>query len=185
MRFSATALPGVHLVEIEPQRDERGYFARTFCRDTFRQAGLVAEFPQWSVSFNQHRGTLRGLHFQRPPHSETKLVRAARGAIFDVVVDTRPESPTCGRWFGVELSAMNGRQLYIPAGFAHGFQTLADETEIEYAISVPYAPGFGAGYRYDDPAFGIDWPLQVGTISPKDAAWPPFTGPSAHRQKDA
>lgn len=181
MRFSTTDLPGVYLIELEPQHDERGYFARTFCRDTFREAGLVAEFPQWSVSFNRDRGTVRGLHFQRPPHSETKLVRAARGAIFDVIVDIRAESPSRGRWIGLELSAASGRQVYIPDGFAHGFQTLMDETEVEYAISVPYAPGFGAGCRYDDPAFGISWPLAVSTISPKDAGWPDFEGSPPHR----
>ena len=174
MRFSTTELAGLRLIDIEPQRDERGHFARTFCRDTFRAAGLVAEFPQWSVSFNRTRGTIRGMHYQRPPHGETKLVRAARGAVFDVVVDIRPDSPTRGRWVGIELSAANGRQIYIPDGFAHGFQTLADDTEVEYAISVPYAPGSGAGYRHDDPAFGIDWPLAVSVISPKDTAWPAF-----------
>ncbi len=174
MRFQASGLPGVHIVELEPQRDERGYFVRSFCRDTFREAGLVHEFPQWSLSFNKQRGTLRGLHFQRPPHGETKLVRASRGAIYDVIVDIREGSSSRGRWIGVELSAENARQVYIPKGFAHGFQTLADDTEIEYAISVPYAPGFGAGYRYNDPAFAIRWPLAVSVIAEKDMAWPDF-----------
>lgn len=174
MRFEQTPLSGVHLIDVDRQHDARGYFVRTFDRDILRQAGLVHEFPQWSASFNQQRGTVRGLHFQRPPHAETKLVRVIRGAIFDVVVDIRPDSPSRGRWISVELSAQNGRQIYIPEGFAHGFQTLLDETEIEYAISTPYAPGFGGGYRHDDPAFAISWPLPVSAISDKDAAWPDF-----------
>jgi dTDP-4-dehydrorhamnose 3,5-epimerase len=174
MRFEQTSLSGIHLVDIDRQPDARGYFVRTFDRDILRRAGLVHEFPQWSASFNQQRGTVRGLHFQRPPHAETKLVRVIRGAIFDVVVDIRPDSPTRGRWISVELSTENGRQIYIPEGFAHGFQTLLDETEIEYAISTPYAPGFGDGYRHDDPAFAINWPLPVSAISDKDAAWPDF-----------
>ena len=174
MRFEQTSLSGVHVIEVERQRDSRGYFARTFDRDIFRKAGLVHEFPQWSASFNQQRGTVRGLHFQRSPHGETKVVRVTRGAIFDVVVDIRAASPSRGRWISVELSAENGRHVYIPEGFAHGFQTLLDETEIEYAISTPYAPGSGGGYRYDDPAFGIGWPLPVSAISDKDATWPDF-----------
>jgi dTDP-4-dehydrorhamnose 3,5-epimerase len=174
MRFEQTSLSGVHVVDVDRQHDARGYFVRTFDREILRQAGLVHDFPQWSASFNQQRGTVRGLHFQRPPHAETKLVRVVRGAIFDVAVDIRPDSPSRGRWISVELSAQNGRQIYIPEGFAHGFQTLLDETEIEYAIATPYAPGFGGGYRHDDPAFAISWPLPVSAISDKDADWPDF-----------
>jgi len=174
VRIEQAALPGVYVIDVDRQQDARGYFVRTFCRDTFQHAGLVHDFPQWSASFNRKRGTIRGLHFQKPPHAETKLVRVTRGAIFDVVLDVRPGAPTYGRSMSVELSAENGRQVYIPDGFAHGFQTLLDDTEIEYAISVPYAPGFGAGYRYDDPAFAIAWPLPVSAISEKDASWPDF-----------
>ena len=174
MRIAQAALPGVYVVEVDRQQDARGYFVRTFCRDTFRAAGLVHEFPQWSASLNRQRGTIRGLHFQQPPCAETKLVRVVRGAIFDVVLDIRPNAPTYGQWMSIELSAENGRHVYIPEGFAHGFQTCCDETEIEYAISVPYSPGSGSGYRYNDPAFAIAWPLPVTAISEKDAAWPDF-----------
>lgn len=174
MRISHTEIPGVFIIDVERHLDPRGYFSRTFCRDTFRSAGLVHEFSQWSSSFNLQRGTIRGLHFQRDPHAETKLVRVTRGAVFDVALDIRPHSPTRAKWVACELSVENGRQMYIPAGFAHGFQSLMDETEIEYAISTNYAPGFGGGYRYDDPAFGIGWPVPVSTIAEKDRAWPDF-----------
>ncbi|HEY1384738.1 MAG TPA: dTDP-4-dehydrorhamnose 3,5-epimerase [Dongiaceae bacterium] len=174
MRIERAALPGIHVIDVDRQQDARGYFVRTFCRDIFRDAGLVHDFPQWSASFNRKSGTVRGLHFQKPPHAETKLVRVTRGAIFDVVLDVRPEAPTYGQWMSIELSAENGRHVYIPEGFAHGFQTLLDDTEIEYAISVPYAPGSGAGYRSNDPAFGIGWPLPVSAISERDASWPDF-----------
>jgi dTDP-4-dehydrorhamnose 3,5-epimerase len=174
VRIKQAALSGVYIIDVDRQQDARGYFVRTFCRDTFREAGLVHDFPQWSASFNRQRGTIRGLHFQKPPHAETKLVRVTRGAIFDVVLDIRPNAPTYGQWMSIELSTENGRHVYIPEGFAHGFQTLRDDTEIEYAISVPHAPGFGRGYRYDDPALAIPWPVPVSAISEKDASWPDF-----------
>jgi dTDP-4-dehydrorhamnose 3,5-epimerase len=174
VRIVQTVLSGTCIIDGDRQEDVRGYFVRTFCRDTFRDAGLVHDFPQWSASFNRQRGTIRGLHFQKPPRAETKLVRVTRGAIFDVVLDIRPNASTYGQWISIELSAENGRHVYIPEGFAHGFQTLLDDTEVEYAISAPYAPGFGEGYRYNDPAFGISWPLPVSAISEKDASWPDF-----------
>jgi len=174
VRIEQVAFPGIHVIDVDRRHDERGHFSRTFCRDTFRSAGLVHDFAQWSVSLNRQRGTIRGLHFQKPPHAETKLVRVTRGAIFDVALDIRPNAPTYGQWMSIELSAENGRQIYIPEGFAHGFQTLLDDTEIEYAISTPYAPGSSAGYRCDDPAFAITWPLPVRAISEKDASWPDF-----------
>ena len=128
------------------------------------------------MSYNRRKGTLRGMHFQREPHAETKLVRVVRGAIYDVIIDLRPDSPTFKRWIGVELTAENRRALYVPAGFAHGFQTLADDTEVFYQVSAFYTPGAEGGVRYDDPAFAVSWPLPVSVISAKDAAWPDFTG---------
>jgi dTDP-4-dehydrorhamnose 3,5-epimerase len=174
MIITPTRLAGAFLVELEPHRDERGFFARTWCRRELAEHGLDAEIAQESLSYNRRRGTLRGLHFQRPPHAETKIVSCPRGAIFDVIVDLRPDSPTYLEWQGFELDAENRRALYIPKGFAHGFQTLTDEAEIAYRISEFHAPGAAAGHRYDDPAFGIDWPLSVAVISERDLAWPPF-----------
>lgn len=171
MNFTPTALPGLWLIEPERLRDARGYFARTWCRREFEAYGLDTRLAQASVSFNRQRGTLRGMHFQRPPHAEVKLVRCTRGAIWDVAIDLRPESPTCCRWMGFELTAENGAALYIPEGFAHGFQTLAADSEVFYQISEFYAPEAASGVRYDDPAFGIDWPLPVSCISPRDEAW--------------
>ena len=174
MNFTETALPGLWLVEMERRRDARGYFARTWCQHEFAAHDLDARLAQASVSFNRQRGTLRGMHFQRRPHAETKLVRCARGAIWDVAIDLRPHSPTYCRWMGFELSAENGTALYIPEGFAHGFQTLAAETEVFYQISEFHAPEAADGVRYDDPAFGIEWPLPVSSISPRDEAWPDY-----------
>jgi dTDP-4-dehydrorhamnose 3,5-epimerase len=174
MIFGATRLHDAWLIDIEPREDERGFFARTWCRQELTAQGLDIELAQESLSFNRHRGTLRGLHFQRPPHEETKIVRCTRGAIFDVIVDLRPRSPTCLSWQGFELTAENRRGIYIPKGFVHGFQTLTCDAEIAYQISAFYAPESAGGYRYDDPAFGITWPLQVSVISARDLSWPPF-----------
>lgn len=174
MIFRPTRLAGLWLVEIEPQADERGHFARTWCRREFAAHGLDTRLAQASLSFNRQAGTLRGLHFQRPPHAEAKLVRCTRGAIWDVALDLRPGSPTRGKWQGFELSAENGAALYIPEGFAHGFQTLRPETEVFYQISEFHAPEAASGVRYDDPAFAMSWPLPVSCISPRDAAWPAF-----------
>ncbi len=172
MKFTASPLAGVYTVDMDRIEDERGFFARTFCSEEFTQHGLEAPTSQCSVSFNARLGTLRGLHFQAAPHDEEKLVRCTAGAIFDVAVDLRAGSATHRQWFGAELTAGNHRALYIPKGFAHGFVTLADATEVLYMISVPHAPGFGRGVRWDDPAFAIEWPLQPVVISARDAAYP-------------
>lgn len=174
MKFHPTELPGAFLVELEPIRDDRGYFARTWCRRELAQHGLDEQLAQCSLSHNARRGTLRGMHFQRTPHEETKLVRCCRGAIYDVIVDVRPQSPTQGRWQGFELTADNDRMLYIPPGIAHGFQTLADEVDVFYMISNWYEPSSAAGVRWDDRAFGIRWPLPVSVISEKDRSYPDY-----------
>ena len=174
MRFHPTPLRDAWLVDPEPLRDGRGFFARTFCAREFAANGLETNYPQHSMSFSGRRGTLRGMHFQREPYGEVKLVRCVSGAIWDVIIDMRPDSPTFRRWYGVELSDQNGRQFYIPHGFAHGFQTLTDNVQVNYLISEPYAPDAASGVRYDDPSFEIAWPLPVTTISEKDLLWPNF-----------
>jgi dTDP-4-dehydrorhamnose 3,5-epimerase len=175
MRFYPTMLPGAWHVHLEPARDRRGYFARTFCVEEFAANNLETSYSQHSISFSTHKGTLRGMHYQRDPYSEVKLVRCSKGVIWDVIIDIRPNSRTYRRWQALELSSTNGHQLYIPMGFAHGFQTLCDDVEVNYLISVPYAPQAARGIRYDDPAFGITWPLPVTEISEKDLHWPNFT----------
>ncbi len=172
MIFTATQLNDAWLIELEPRRDERGFFARTWCRQELAAQGLDAEIAQESLSHNRHCGTLRGLHFQRSPHEETKIVRCTRGAIFDVVVDLKPRSSTYLRWQGFELTAENRSALYVPKGFAHGFQTLTDDAEVAYQISAFYVPEAAGGFRYDDAAFGIAWPLPVTVISDRDLGWP-------------
>jgi dTDP-4-dehydrorhamnose 3,5-epimerase len=174
MIFIPMRLKGAWLIDVEPKEDERGFFARTWCRKELAAQGLDTEIAQENVSYNRHCGTVRGLHFQRPPHEETKIVRCTRGAIFDVIVDLRRRSPTYLGWQGFELSADNRRALYVPKGFAHGFQTLTDDAEIAYQISAFYAPEAAGGYRYDDLAFGIAWPLPVTVISGRDIDWPAF-----------
>lgn len=174
MIFRPARLRDVWLVEVEPHRDERGFFARTWCRDEFEAHGLDPGLAQASLSYNRRAGTVRGLHFQRPPHEEVKLVRCTRGAIFDVVVDLRSGSPTEGHWQGFELSARNGLSLYVPKGFAHGFQTLVPETDVLYLISTPQAPEAAAGVRFDDPAIGVEWPMPIAVISDRDRAWPDY-----------
>lgn len=172
MIFSRTIFPGALLVDIERHEDERGYFARTVCRKEFSANGLVSDFVQSSRSHNRKHGTLRGMHYQRAPHAEVKLISCVRGAIFDVIVDLRAASPTYLKWAAFELTADNARMLYVPQGFAHGFQTLADDTDVLYEISQFYVPDAQAGLRYDDPAIGIRWPEPVSVISPRDAALP-------------
>lgn len=174
MIFSETSLGGAYVLDVEPAVDERGHFARTMCSTEFAQHALVDHFAQCSESYNRRRGTLRGMHFQNPPHAEVKLVRCAQGAIYDVIVDLRPASPTYLRWEGFELTVANGRSLYIPQGFAHGFITLLDETYITYQISHPYTPGSAGGLRYDDPAIGIVWPEPIAVISERDRSWPAY-----------
>ena len=175
MKFAPTPLAGACVIDIEPKADERGFFARAFCRAEFRDHQLNPELDQCSISYNEKRGTLRGMHFQAPPHEEDKLVRCTAGAIYDVIVDIRRASPTCGRWFGAELSAENRRQLYVPKGFAHGFLTLTDRAEVFYQISVAFEPAGSRGIRWNDPAIGIAWPFAPAVVSPRDAALPLLT----------
>lgn len=175
MRFVETELQGVVVVELEEYVDERGTFARSWCREEMAAAGLASSIAQCSVSRSHRAGTVRGLHYQRPPHEEAKLVRCTRGAIFDVAVDLRPGSPTQGRWVGVQLDPDNGRALYVPEGCAHGFQTLVDDTDVAYLISVPYAPEAAAGVRWDDPTLAIAWPeAETRTISERDRSLPAY-----------
>jgi dTDP-4-dehydrorhamnose 3,5-epimerase len=174
--FNDTALEGVLLVDPELLTDERGGFARTFCTEEFAEHGLDARVVQSNISLNARAGTLRGMHYQADPHGEAKLVRVTSGAIFDVAVDLRPSSPTYLQWFGTELSSQNQRALWIPVGCAHGFQTLHDDSEVLYLMSAPYVPGAGRGVRWDDPAFGIEWPAPpsggMRTMSERDATYP-------------
>jgi dTDP-4-dehydrorhamnose 3,5-epimerase len=173
MKFVPLELEGAYVVELEPHADERGSFARVWCHDEFAEHGLTSQLAQCSVSRNTRKGTLRGLHYQRSPHEEAKLVRCIRGAVFDVIVDLRASSATAGSWVGVELDAATGRAVYVPEGFAHGFQTLTDDTELLYMISHPYAPEAAAGVRWDDPALNVDWPdVDSRTISDRDLALP-------------
>jgi len=172
MLFRSTGLAGVRLIDLEPARDERGLFARTFCTRELAAQGLETGFVQHSISHTERAGSVRGMHFQRPPHEEVKLLHCMRGAIHDVLIDIRPDSPTYRRWEAYELTAENRLQLYVPAGLAHGFQTLLPNTEVAYLISAFYAPQAAAGIRHDDPAFAISWPLPVADISSKDRAWP-------------
>ena len=175
MIFTETKLAGAFLVDLERREDERGYFARAWCSDEFAERGLSADVVQCNISYNERRATLRGMHFQAAPHAEAKVIRCTRGAIYDVIVDLRPDSATHARWVGVELSAENGRALYVPEGFAHGYQTLVDATETYYQVSERYTPSAEGGVRWDDAAFGIEWPYpEPSVISPKDAAWPDY-----------
>lgn len=171
MRFTPTDIEGVTLVTIERHRDVRGSFARTFCAREFAAAGLPSSFVQWSTSFNLRAHTLRGMHWQRAPHADAKLVRCTRGAIYDVVADVREDSPTRGRHQAFTLRADGDDMLFIPGGVAHGFMTLEDNTEVHYAMDVPFAPECATGFRYDDPAFGIAWPCAPAVVSDKDLAW--------------
>lgn len=176
MKFLPTELADAVLIEMEKHVDVRGAFARTMCVEEFAAAGIETRYPQASLSYNRLAGTVRGMHFQRPPHAEAKVVRCVRGAIFDVIIDLRPGSPTHRRWQGFELTADNGRSLYIPKGFAHGFQTLEDESDMLYLISEMHVPGVGEGLRFDDPAIGIAWPRPVALINDKDQSWPLLEG---------
>lgn len=172
MIFTETKLHGAFVIEPELIEDERGFFARTWSQTEFVQHGLNPRVVQTNLSFNQRRGTLRGMHFQAKPHEEAKVVRCTAGSIADVIVDLRPESPTFRQWIKVELSANNRLMLYVPESFAHGFQTLEDDTEVAYQISEYYHPESARGVRWDDPVFGIDWPLEISVISERDRSHP-------------
>jgi dTDP-4-dehydrorhamnose 3,5-epimerase len=175
MIFTELPIPGAFVIDLERRDDARGFFARAWCANEFEAHGLNARLVQVNLSFNERAGTLRGMHFQRPPHEEAKCVRCTRGAIYDVVLDLRQDSPSYKRWSSVELSADNRRMLYVPEGCAHGYQTLAPETETIYQVSEFYAPESEAGVRWDDPAFAIEWPETPERIlSEKDASWPDF-----------
>ncbi len=177
MIFEPAGLDGAYIVKLERRGDARGAFARSFCVEEFKAHGLETTYVQQNVSVSTHKGTLRGMHYQRAPHQEVKLIRCARGALYDVLIDLRPDSSTFRKWIGVELSADNGVQLYAPRGVAHGFLTLTDDVEATYLVSAAYAPGAEGGVRHDDPAFGVVWPGPVAVISDKDAAWPDYAGP--------
>jgi dTDP-4-dehydrorhamnose 3,5-epimerase len=170
--FSPTPLAGAWLIEPERLEDDRGFFARSFCREEFAARGLNPEIAQSNISWNRRRGTLRGLHYQAAPHAEVKLVRCTRGAVWDVIVDLRPDSPSYRRWHGVELSAERRCALYVPEGFAQGFQTLVDDTEVLYLMSQLYRPEAARGLRWDDPALGIAWPIADPLLSDHDRGLP-------------
>lgn len=174
MRFIEIELKGAFLVDLEFHQDHRGGFARSFCAREFSRYGLNPTVAQCNVSFNYRKGTLRGMHYQLPPAAESKLICCTRGSIYDVIIDLRPDSATYMRHFWVELSADNHRALYVPEMFAHGYQTLTNNTEIHYQVGEFHSPGCEKGIRYDDSAFNIDWPLPVTALSEKDGAWPPF-----------
>lgn len=174
MIFRDTEIEGVRIVELEPQTDERGFFARSFCAEEFAAAGVEMQVVQTNVSRNTSRGTLRGLHFQAEPAPEPKLVRCTAGSVFDVAVDLRPASPSFCRWAAIELNAEAHNGLFIPAGCAHGFLTLSDNTEVTYLMGAAYVPELARGVRWNDPTFAIAWPFEPVTMSDKDAAYPDF-----------
>ncbi len=176
MNFTETPLPGAYVIDLEPRRDDRGFFARAWCRSEFAEQGIDTAFVQANLAGSARKGTLRGMHYQKPPHGEAKLVRCIKGRLFDVMVDLRPDSSTYLKWFGVELSAANQRMAYVPASFAHGYLTLEDDTEAFYQVSAFYAPGAEGGFRWNDPAVGIQWPITQGlVISEKDRSWQPLS----------
>jgi dTDP-4-dehydrorhamnose 3,5-epimerase len=172
--FRETPLTGAFVIDLEAHRDERGFFARTFCQDEFEARGLNPTTAQSNLSYNFASGTLRGMHYQRRPAAETKLIRCVRGAIYDVIIDLRPDSPSYLQHFGIELTSANRSALYVPEMFAHGYQTLTDDAEVVYQVSEFYTPGVEAGLRFDDPTFAIAWPQPVTVISEKDQSWAPF-----------
>ncbi len=175
MIFTETKLTGAFIIDINPRKDDRGMFTRVFCQREFEEHGLNPKVVNTNVSHSVYKGTLRGMHFQRQPMAECKLVRCTQGALYDVIIDLRPDSPTYKEWIGVELTAQNYRMLFVPEGFAHGFQTLEDHTEATYQVSQFYAPNHEGGVRYNDPTFGIVWPLEPTVLSDKDQHWPDFS----------
>jgi dTDP-4-dehydrorhamnose 3,5-epimerase len=176
MKFHPTTLKDAVLIDLERRGDDRGFFARTFCADEFAANGLPTEFVQQNMSYSPTKGTIRGMHFQRAPHAEDKLIRCLRGAIVDIILDLRPDSPTYKQWEAFELNDENKRQLLVPKGFAHGFQTLSDHVEVTYLVSSRYNGAAEGGVRWNDPAFGITWPLAPTEMSDKDKQWADFAG---------
>ena len=175
MTRTDTAVAGVFILDLTPIPDERGFFAEAFHRDTFARLGLSTAIAQVNISYNDRAHTLRGMHYQLPPHEEVKVVRCVRGAVFDVAIDLRPDSPTFGKWVGLELSAANRRAFYVPEGCAHGYQTLTDDTEVHYLVSATYSPSHYRGVRWDDPFFGVRWPdAPVRHLHPRDTSYPDF-----------
>nr|WP_301287807.1 dTDP-4-dehydrorhamnose 3,5-epimerase [Paenibacillus sp. MSJ-34] len=172
--FRETPLSGAYLIEMDPIRDGRGFFARTYCRETFAAKGLNPHIEQCNLSYNRRRGTIRGMHFQREPYAEAKLVHCIRGAIYDAIIDLRPQSATYKRWFAVTLTGYDRIMLYVPEGFAHGFQTLQDHTEVMYQMSRAYHPEASAGIRWNDAQFQIEWPLECTVISGRDRSYPEY-----------
>ena len=174
MIFQPSPLAGAYIIDLQPIEDHRGFFARAWCQQEFQQHGLESRLVQCNLSYNQTSGTVRGMHYQIAPHKETKVVRCVRGRIFDVIIDLRRDSPTYLHWFGIELSAENRRMLYVPEGFAHGYQTLEPDAEVFYQVSEFYHPGSEQGIRWDDPAIAVDWPLEPTVISEKDKNYPDY-----------
>lgn len=175
MRFSKTGVSGAYVIDVDRIGDSRGYFGRLWCEKELAQFGIACHIAQSNVGFSPKAGTLRGLHYQKPPHQEVKIVRCTRGAVFDIVVDIRPDSPTFREWHGLELNPDNGSMLYVPEGCATGYLTLEDDSEIYYHTTKPYAPDAASGIRYDDPLFKIQWPREVVILSDSDKGWPDFS----------
>lgn len=172
--FKETKLKGAFTIELEMHQDDRGFFARTFCKNELEDNGLISDVAQANMSLSKKRGTMRGMHYQKAPFEETKLIRCTKGAIYDVIIDLRPDSPTYKQWIGVELTESNYKMLFVPKDFAHGFLTLLDDSEVMYLVSQFYAPGSELGIRWNDPQFSIQWPFDVQVISEKDQQWPDF-----------
>ena len=175
MNFNSTDIDGLYYVDIDRLKDQRGFFGRAFCRQEFEEIGLDSEICQANISYNKSAGTLRGMHYQKHPYQESKFIRCIRGSIYDVVIDLRKDSPTYCHSFGIELNDENRTALFVPKDFAHGFVTLADDTEVIYMVSQSYVPNAEEGIRWDDPFFAIDWPINPSLVSPKDAQWPDFS----------
>jgi len=175
MIFTKTPLEGAFTIELEKREDDRGFFARTFCAHEFEEHGLETKIVQTNMSRTLKKGTIRGMHYQKTPHEETKLVRCTKGAVYDVIIDLRKNSPTYKKWFGAELSDTNYKMMFVPRGFAHGFVTLTDNVEVTYEVSAFYTPGVEAGIRFNDPAFNIKWPIEVTEYSEKDVSHPDYT----------
>ena len=174
MIFKETPLAGAYVVDLKRLEDPRGFFARAFCADEFKAHGMVPDVLQANLSWNEKRGTLRGMHYQLAPYQETKFIRCVRGSLYDIIIDLRPDSPTFGKSFGIELTADNRTALFVPRDFAHGFITLQDDTEAIYMVSQTYQPGSEAGIRWNDPGFKLSWPMEPVVISDKDANWPDY-----------